>query len=93
MVYPQIQNKTKQKLYSNTCHTCQRIVPNENCSQKVSQCIAVCVVQSSLLAWISSVYIDKALAWMSFRKIYVLKANFIKNFLQITDINFLPTIS
>ena len=45
------------------------LVPNENCSQKVSHCIAVCVVQSSLLAWISSVYMDKALAWMSFRNI------------------------
>ena len=35
----------------------------------------VCVVHSSVLAWISSVHIDKVLAWLSFRKIYVLKAS------------------
>ena len=32
------------------------------------------------------------LARLSFRKIHVLKASFSKNVLQITDINFLPTI-
>ena len=62
-------------------------VPNE-CSQKLSQYVAVCVVNSSVLALISSVYIDKALAWLSFRKIYVPNASFSKNVLQITDINF-----
>ena len=60
-------------------------MPNE-CSQKVSQYVAVCVVNSSVLA--SSVYIDKALAWLSFRKIYVPSASFSKNVLQIIDINF-----
>ena len=67
-------------------------VPND-CSQKVSQYIAVCVVHSSDLAWISLVHLDKVLAWLSFTKIYVLKASFSKNLLQITDINVLPTIS
>ena len=67
-------------------------VPN-NCSQKVSQYIAVCVVHSSDLARISLVYLDKVLAWLSFTKINVLKASFSKNLLQITDINVLPTIS
>ena len=46
---------------------------------------------TSLLEF-SSVHIDKVLAWLVFRKIYVLKASFSKNLLQITDINFLPTI-
>ena len=68
------------------------LVPND-CSQKVSQSIAVFVVHSSLLAWISSVHIDKEVAWLSFRKIYVLLSSFSKNFVPITDINFLPTIS
>ena len=61
---PQIQNNTKQKSYSNTNFCiCQRAIigPND-CSQKVSQYIAVCIVHSSLLAWISSVHIDKVLA-------------------------------
>ena len=62
-------------------------MPNE-CSQKVSQYVAVCVVNSSVLALISSFYIDKALAWLSFRKIYVPNASFSKNVLQIIDINF-----
>ena len=90
--------KTKQKRYSNTFFYLPKnygqllLVPN-GCSQKVSQFIAVCVVHSSLLAWISSVHIDKVLAWLSFRKIYVLMTSFSKNFVQITDINFLPTIS
>ena len=44
-------------------------VPSE-CSQKVSQYIAVCVVHSSDLAWISLVHLDKVLAWLSFRKIW-----------------------
>ena len=39
------------------------------------------------------VHIDEVLAWLSFRKIYILKASFSKNLLQITDINFLPTVS
>ena len=43
--------------------------------------------------WSSSVHIDIVFAWLSFRKIYVLKASFSKTFLQITDINCLPTIS
>ena len=63
---PQIQNKTKQKLYSNT--------------------------QSFAFA-IFLVHIDKVLAWLSFRKICILKASFSRNLLQITDINFLPTVS
>ena len=46
-----------------------------------------------LLAWISSFHIDKVLAWLSISKIYALKASFSKKFLQITGINFLPTIS
>ena len=33
------------------------------------------LVYSSVLAWISSVHVDKVLAWLSFWKIYVLKAN------------------
>ena len=50
----------------------------------------VCVV----LSWLGyHVDIDEVLAWLSFRKIYVLKASFSKNMLQITEINFLPTIS
>ena len=64
-----------------------------DCSQKVSQLIVVCVVHSSLLAWISSVHIDKVLAWLRSRKVYVLNASFSKTFLQITDLNFVPTIS
>ena len=55
----------------------------------------IVTVHSSLLALISSVHIDKVLVELSFRKIYVLKAivSFNKNFLQITDVNSLPTIS
>ena len=69
-------------------------MPND-CSQKVLQLIAVCGVHSSLSAWISSVHMDKeyGLAWLRFRKVYVLKESFSKSFLQITDINFLPTIN
>ena len=55
--------------------------------------VACTVVHSSLLAWISLVHKDKVFAWLSFRKIYVLKASFSKNFKQITDINFLLTKS
>ena len=91
----QIQNKTKRKLFSNTHFCiCQRTirVPNE-CSQKVLQYIAVGVVHSSILAWIFSVHNDKVLAWLSLRTIYVRKASFSKNLLQIVDINVLPTIS
>ena len=62
-------------------------MPND-CSQKVSQYVAVCVVNSLVLALISSVYIDKALAWLSFRKIYVPNGSFSKNVPQIIDINF-----
>ena len=40
---------------------------------------------SSLLALISSVHIDEGLAWLRFRKVYVLKASVSKNVLQITD--------
>ena len=56
---------------------------------------AVCVVHSSVLPWISSVHVNKVLAWLTvrFRKIYVLKASFSKNLRQITDTNFPPTIS
>ena len=49
----------------------------------MSQYITVCVVHSSVLAWISSVHIDKVIAWLRFRKICVLKASFSKNLLQI----------
>ena len=38
------------------------------CSQKLSQLIAVYVVHHLLLAWISSVYIDKELAWLRFER-------------------------
>ena len=61
-----------------------------DCTQKASQYIAVCVVHYSELALISAVRTDKVLAWLSFRKIYVLKASFSKNLLQITDKNFFP---
>ena len=67
-------------------------VPND-CSQKVLQFIAVYEVHSTLSASISLVHIDKVLALLHFRKVYVLKASFSKTFLQITDINFLPIIS
>ena len=63
-------------------------VPSD-CSQKVSQFIAVCV---GSLFTLDEVHTGKALEWLSFRNAYVLKASFGKNFLQITDINFLPTI-
>ena len=52
---------------------------SNDCIQKVSQYIAVCAVHSSDLAWISLVHLDKVLAWLSFRKICVLKASFSKN--------------
>ena len=54
-----------------------------------------CCLRRSLfiLVWISSVHIDKVLALLRFRKVYVLKARFSKTVLQITEINFLPTIS
>ena len=48
---------------------------------------------SSHLAFISLVHIDTVLAWLRFRKVYVLKASLRKHFLQVTDINFLSTIS
>ena len=68
-------------------------VPN-NCSQKVSQFITICVSSSSsLLASISSVLINKVLAWLRLRKVYVLKASFSKSLLQIADLNFLSTIT
>ena len=41
----------------------------------------------------SSVHIDKVLAWLRFRKVYALGAGFIKTYLRITNIHFLPTIS
>ena len=60
----------------------------------VCQMIAVKECHSKLLlARISSFHKDKVLAWLSISKIYVLKASFSKNVLQITGINFLPTIS
>ena len=68
----------------NNYYLCQMIAVENS----VSQHIAVCVVHSSVLASISSVHIDKILAWMSFRKIYVLQASFSKNFLKITDVKF-----
>ena len=54
-----------------------------------------CCLRSSLfiLVWISSVHTDKVLALLRFRKVYVLKVRFSKTVLQITEINFLPTIS
>ena len=54
----QIQNKTKQKCIIFFFAKEPSHAPND-CSQKVSQFISVCVVHSSLLAWISSVHIDK----------------------------------
>ena len=68
-------NETKQTLIKDTKNLAFAKdllrVPNDG-SQNVSQYIAVCVVHSSVLAWISrSVHIDKVLAWLSFRKIYV----------------------
>ena len=64
-----------------------------DCSQKVPHFIAVCVVHSPLLAWISSVHIEKVLTWLCFKKVYVLKASFGKTFLQITEcLNKFPSI-
>ena len=60
-------------------------MPND-CCQKLLQFIAVCVAHSTLSASISSVRIDKVLASLRFRKVYVLKASFSKTFLQITDV-------
>ena len=57
-------------------------VPND-CSQKVSKLIGVCVVHSSLLAWIFSVHIDEVLVWLRFRKVYAHKASFSKTFLTL----------
>ena len=94
----QIQIKVKQKLWAVT-HTFLHLPKNYYlCSQTLSQwwfSSAVCLVHSSHLALISSVHIDKVLVELRFRKIYVLKAiaSFSKNFLQITDVNSLPTIS
>ena len=45
--------------------------------------MAVCIVQSSLLAWISLVHIDKVLVRLRFREVYVLNGSFSKTFLQI----------
>ena len=63
----------------------------------VCQMIAVrkchSILLFALLALISSVHIDKVLAWLRFRKVHFLKASFSKTFLQITDINLLPTTS
>ena len=53
----------------------------------------VCGVHYLLSAWISLVHIDKVLAWLRFTKVYVLKATFNKTVLQISDVNFLRTIS
>ena len=61
--------------------------------KKCQSILLLRVVHSSVLAWISTVHTNKELAWLSFRKIYVLEASFSKNLLKITDINFLPTIS
>ena len=61
-------------------------VPND-CSQKVLQYLAVCVVQYSVLALISSVHVDKVLAWLSFRRIQALKASFGKKLPQINERN------
>ena len=70
-----MQNETKQKRCSNTkifAFARELLRVQNDCSQKVSQFIAFCVVHSSLLAWISSlVYKDKVLAWLSFRKIHI----------------------
>ena len=62
---PQIQNKLKQ---SKNCtgtliflHLPELLLLPNDCSQKVSQYIAVCVVYSSELAWISSDHMDKIL--------------------------------
>ena len=57
------------------------------------QFVAVCGVHYLLSAWISLVHIDKVLAWLRFTKVYVLKATFNKTVLQISDVNFLRTIS
>ena len=54
----QIQNKTKQKCIIFFFAKEPSHAPND-CSQKVSKFISVCVVYSSLLAWISSVHIGK----------------------------------
>ena len=61
---------------------------SNDCSQKVLQYFAVCAVQFSVLALISSVHVQKVFAWLSFRKIYVLKASFSKKLPQITDKNY-----
>ena len=60
--YPQIQNKKSKKctVTQKFFHFAKELLrmPND-WSQKVSQYIAVCVVQSSVFAWISSIHIDK----------------------------------
>ena len=78
--FPQIQNITKQKLYSNTqiFAFAKELLREPNVA---SQYIVVCVVHSLLACTAED------------RKIYVLKASFSNNFLQIVDINFLPTFN
>ena len=63
------------------------------CSQKVSQLIAVCVVPVKIGLDFLGPYGQLVLVWPRIRKVYILKASFSKNFLQIADINFLSTIS
>ena len=62
---------------------CQMIVV-----RRFHSILLICAVQYSLLALISSVHVDKVLAWLSFRKIYVLKTSFSKNLPQINDKNY-----
>ena len=62
---------------------CQMIVV-----RRFHSILLIRAVQYSLLALISSVHVDKVLAWLSFRKIYVLKTSFSKNLPQINDKNY-----
>ena len=71
--------------------TAYRKIPKR--SPSTVKALKLVIVHSSVLAWISSVHIDKILAWLSFRKMYVLKASFSKNLLQYTDKNVLPILS
>ena len=60
----------------------------------VRKCHTLLFAWFTLHSWLGFPrFLDKVLAWLRFTKVYVLKASFNENFLQITDINFLSTIS
>ena len=75
--HSEIALKFKIKRCSNIiCYICQRFMTSAKWLQSKSVTV-YCCYRSSLfsLGWISSAHIDKVLAWLSFRKIYVLKAS------------------